>query len=43
MPIAGVPSSVEKYQKIKYAIFDRPHNLEMDHCDTFKLILNGSY
>jgi hypothetical protein len=29
-----VPSFVEKYPKIKYAISDRPHNLEMDLCET---------
>jgi hypothetical protein len=29
-----VPSFVEKYPKIKYAIFDRPHNLGMELCET---------
>jgi hypothetical protein len=33
MPIYSVPSFVEKYAKIKYAISDRPHNLVMDPCE----------
>jgi hypothetical protein len=30
-----MPSFVEKYPKIKYAISDRPHKLVMDLCETF--------
>jgi hypothetical protein len=32
---------VEKYSKIKYAIFDRRHNLEIDLFDTSFNLLNG--
>jgi hypothetical protein len=34
MPSTDVPSFVEKYPKIKYAISDRPHNLVMDLFET---------
>jgi hypothetical protein len=35
MSITDVLCFVEKYPKIKYTIFDRPHNdLEMDLCET---------
>jgi hypothetical protein len=37
-----VPSFVEKYKKIKYTIFDRPHYLEMDLSGTSFKLLNGS-
>jgi hypothetical protein len=30
-----VPSLIEKYPKIKYAIFDRPHWRQLDLCETF--------
>jgi hypothetical protein len=33
-----VPSFVEKYPKIKYAIYDRPHKLVMDLCETIFFI-----
>jgi hypothetical protein len=43
-PSADVPSFVEKYPKIKYAtIFDRPHNLEMELCETSFKLVNGWY
>jgi hypothetical protein len=34
-----VPSFVEKYPKIKYSIFNRPHNLEMDRFETLNFSL----
>jgi hypothetical protein len=39
----GVPSFVEKYPKIKYAISDRPHCRQLDLCETSFLLLNGSH
>jgi hypothetical protein len=42
-PSTDVPSFVETYPKIKYAFFDRPHNLGMDLCETSFKLLNGSY
>jgi hypothetical protein len=30
MTFTDVTSFLEKYQKIKYTIVERPHNLEMD-------------
>jgi hypothetical protein len=38
-----VPSFAEKYPKIKYAIFDRPHWQQLDLCETSFLLLNGSH
>jgi hypothetical protein len=40
MPSTDVSSFVEKYPEIKYTIFDRLHNLEMDLCEQifFKLL-----
>jgi hypothetical protein len=38
-----VPSFVDKYPKIKYAISDRPHWRQLDLCETFFLLLNGSH
>jgi hypothetical protein len=40
-----VPSFVEKYPKIKYAISDRPrlHWRQLDLCETSFLLLNGSH
>jgi hypothetical protein len=42
-PSTDVSSFVEKYPKIKYAIFDRPHWRQLDLCETSFLLLNGSY
>jgi hypothetical protein len=36
-----VPSFVEKHPKIKYVIFDRPHDMKMDLCETSFKLLNG--
>jgi hypothetical protein len=38
-----VPSFVEKYPKIKYAISDRPHWRQLDLRETSVLLLNGSH
>jgi hypothetical protein len=38
-----MPSFVEKYPKIKYAISDRPHRRQLDLCETSFLLLNGSH
>jgi hypothetical protein len=43
MPIYDVPSFVEKYPKIKYAISDRPHWRQLDLCETTFLLPNGSH
>jgi hypothetical protein len=39
-PSMDVPSFVEKYPKIKYAISDRPWR-QLDLCETSFLLLNG--
>jgi hypothetical protein len=41
--LSDVPGFVEKHPMIKYAIFDRPHNLGMDLCETSLKLLKGSY
>jgi hypothetical protein len=38
-----VPSFVEKYPKIKYAISGRPHWRQLDLCETYFLLLDGSH
>jgi hypothetical protein len=43
MPSTDVPSFVEKYPKIKYAISDRPHWWQLNLCETSFLLLNGSH
>jgi hypothetical protein len=47
MPIyyTDVPSFVQKYPKIKYAISDRPAHCwrQLDLCETSFLLLNGSH
>jgi hypothetical protein len=40
-PSTDVPSFVEKYPKIKYAISDRPPWRQLDLCETSFLLLNG--
>jgi hypothetical protein len=42
-PSTDEPRFGEKYPKIKYTIFDCPHILGMDLCETFLKLLNGSY
>jgi hypothetical protein len=42
-PSTDLPSFVEKYPKIKYAISDRPHWRQLDVCETSFLLLNGSH
>jgi hypothetical protein len=39
--MTDVPSFVEKYPKVKYAISDKPHRRQMDLCETSFLLLNG--
>jgi predicted phage-related endonuclease len=39
-PSTDLPSSVEKYPKIKYAISDAPHWRQLDICETSFLLLN---
>jgi hypothetical protein len=41
-PSKDVPSLVEKYPKIKYAISDRPHWRQFDLCETFFLLPTGA-
>jgi hypothetical protein len=38
-----VPSFVQKYPKIKYAISGKPHWRQLDLCETSFLLLNGSH